>query len=204
MKRCASSRGIFSRSARPKSRKPVGDPVVDHLGDAADVRRHVLRLHPQHPCGGRQVDVRVRGEVGLQPRVAGDVRQDAQLLLRVVGAQQQLARRRHERAADATAQCGTDRDVLQVRIDARQPPGGGHRLLVGGVQPAIAAHQARQRVDVRPLQLRDLAVLQDQANRLVLVAQLFQDRCVRRVAGPRPLRARQAKLVEQDLLQLLG
>ena len=81
-------------------------------------------------------------------------------------------------------------------------PGGGHRLLVGGVQAALRIHQARQRVDVGRLQLRDLPVLEDEADHLVLVAQLLQDRCIGRAAGPRALRRRQRELVEQDRLEL--
>ena len=67
----------------------------------------------------RQVNVVVGCEVRLQPLVAGDVGQDPQLLLRVVGPEQELARGRHEGTADAPAEGGSDRDVLEVRIGAR-------------------------------------------------------------------------------------
>ena len=144
------------------------------------------------------------GEVGLQPGVAGDMGQDAQLLLRVVGAEQEVARCRHEGAADASAERGPDRDVLEVRIGARQPPGGGHRLGVGGVHAAPLVGQERKRVDVGGLELRDLAVFEDEVDHLVLVTQLLEDRCVGREPGPRPLRGRKLQLMEQDLLELLG
>ena len=153
---------------QPVVGEPVGDPVVDHLRHAALLRPDLVGRQAQDAGRGGEVDVGVRGEVGPEPGVARDVGQDAELLLRVVGAEQQAAGRRDERAADAPAERRADRDVLEVRIGARQASGGGDRLLVGRVQPAVDVDQARQRVDVRRLELRDLAVLEDQADHLVL------------------------------------
>ena len=59
----------------------------------------------------------------------GQVREHAQLDLRVVGRDQHVARRGHERAPDLAPELGADRNVLQVRIGAaqdarsRRPPG---------------------------------------------------------------------------------
>ena len=57
------------------------------------------------------------------------VRQDAQLDLAVVRAEQQVARLGHEGLADAPALRGADRDVLQVRVGDAEAPGGRHRLV---------------------------------------------------------------------------
>ena len=88
------------------------------------------------------------GEVGAQPRVARDVGKDAQLLLAVVGRQEQLSGWCDEGTTDPAAQRSPDGDVLQVRIGARETPGGGDRLLIRRMQPALGVHERGQRVDV--------------------------------------------------------
>ena len=52
----------------------------------------------------------------LQRRDVGDLGEQPQLDLRIVGRDQLVARRRHEGAADLAAFLGADRDVLQVRL----------------------------------------------------------------------------------------
>ena len=74
-----------------------------------------------------------------QARIAGQVRHDAQLDLRIVGGDQRVARRRDEGLADAPALRGADRDVLQIRIRRGQPAGGGHRLVIRGMDAARCA-----------------------------------------------------------------
>jgi hypothetical protein len=61
---------------------------------------------------------------------------------------------------------------------------------------------AGQRIGVGRLQLRELAVLEDEADDLVLGLQLFEDRCIGRARGLRPLCRRQPELVEQHGLEL--
>ena len=64
------------------------------------------------------------GAVGVQQqRVLGEVREQAQLNLRVVGGHQQVAGRGDERGADLAADRGADGDVLQVGVDAGEPSG---------------------------------------------------------------------------------
>ena len=85
------------------------------------------------------MDVLARGERLEQARVLRDVRHDAQLDLRVIGRHDVAARRRDERLADAAPFRGADRDVLQVGVVAREPPGHRHRLPVVGVHAAGVA-----------------------------------------------------------------
>ena len=66
----------------------------------------------------------------------GQVREHAELDLRVVGRDQHVAGVGDERAADLAAELGADRDVLQVRIAAAQAAGGGDRLVEAGVHAA--------------------------------------------------------------------
>ncbi len=79
------------------------------------------------------VHVEVVAECPEKPLVAGQVRHDAQFDLRIVGGQQHVAIRRHECLANLAALGRADRDVLQVRIGRRQAPGGGNRLVIGGM-----------------------------------------------------------------------
>ena len=55
-----------------------------------------------------------------------------------------------------------DGDVLQVRIGRRQPSRRRDGLIERRVHAAVAADELRQRVDVRALQLVQLAMLQDE------------------------------------------
>ena len=134
------------------------------------------------------------------------VREHAQLDLRVVGRDQHVARRGDERAPDLAAELGADRDVLQVRIGAAQAPGGGDRLVEAGVHaPGRGMHQLRQRVDVGALQLVQPAPVENQPRQLVderqLLEHLHRRRRRSRLAGL--LERRQLQLLEQDLAELL-
>ena len=99
----------------------------------------------------------------MRPGVLGEVRHDAHLDLRVVGGEQRLeALARDERRADLAALLGADRDVLQVRVVRGDAAGAGAGLVVGGVDAPVAARPPRsQRLDDL-LELRGVAVLQQQ------------------------------------------
>ena len=55
-------------------------------------------------------------ECGHELRIAGEMRQQPELDLRIVGRQEQAARRRNEGAANLLTPLGPNGDVLQVRI----------------------------------------------------------------------------------------
>ena len=107
----------------------VDDPEVDHLRDRALVLRQRRRLPAEHLGGGRGVDVLAGSEGGLELRLAGDVGEDAQLDLRVVGRYEAAPFLGDERGADLAAELGADRDRLEVRDwtwtggRLRRPPG---------------------------------------------------------------------------------
>jgi hypothetical protein len=151
------------------------------------------------------VDVRLAREGILEVLVAADVREDAQLDLRVVrGEQRDVRRPGDERPPDAPAERRPDRDVLEVRVARRQPPGGRDGLVERRVQPPVRGDQRRQRLDVGRAELRVDPPLEQLVDHRVGGAELLEDRRVRRVAGLRPLALRQVELEEQDLLELLG
>ncbi len=100
-----------------------------------------------------------------------------------------------------------DRDVLQVRVGGREPPGGGHRLVEGGVDAAgLGIHELGQSVDVGRLQLLHRAVVEDPARQLVDERQLLEH-VLGGGGGARLgglLAALQAEPVEEHLAQLHG
>ena len=150
----------------------------------------------------------ITGAVGLhQHRLAREVGQDAQLDLGVVGADQRPALLGQEGLADPAAERGSDRNVLQVWIAARQAPGGGDGLVEVGVHPAgFGFHQLGQRLHIGASQLGQGAVLQHQGHHGMVVLQLLQHGGIGAPAGlgaPRLL-AVEAQGVEQQLAQLLG
>ena len=133
-----------------------------------------------------QVHVRAGGEGVHQLRIVGQVREDAKLDLRVVGAEDDPARRRDEGRADRPPELGADGDVLQVRVGRRQTPGGGDGLVEAGVDPAGPRVDApRERVDVRPLELVELAVLEDARRQRVFLGERLEHLGVGRAAALR-------------------
>ena len=106
-------------------------------------------------------------KLSSQHRQVGDVGQQPQLDLRVVGADQHMARFGNERVADAAAFLGADRDVLQVRIGRGQPPGRGDRHGEAGMHPpGLGIDVGDQRVGIGRFQLLQLPPFQDAVRQL--------------------------------------
>ncbi len=101
-------------------RDAVGDAEVHGLGETAHLRRGLFRGYTEDLQRGRPVEVLILAEDLDQALVPGDVGEDAQFDLRVVGGDQHVAGRRDEGAADLRAQLAADRDVLQIGIAAAQ------------------------------------------------------------------------------------
>ena len=120
----------------------VDDPEVDHLRDVALVLRQRRLVLAEHLRRGRGVDVVAARERLPQLRLAGDVREDAQLDLRVVGRDEPVPLLGDERGADLAAELGADRDRLQVRVRRREPARRGDRLVEVRVQAAVVAETA--------------------------------------------------------------
>ena len=188
----------------PERRDPVDDPEVDHLRDRALAGRQLGRVHAEHLRGGRRVDVLAAREGLAQLRLAGDVREDPQLDLRVVGREQLVPRLGDEGRADLATELGADRDRLEVRVRRREPARRGDRLVDRRVQAAVLCDQARQRAQVGVHELRVLAPLLDHGDDLVLAADRAEDSRVGREAGLALAARRELELLEQDAADLLG
>ena len=100
--------------------EPVDDPVVDHLRLRAHADRELVGRGVEDGGGGLRVHVLAAVEDLLQHVLAGDVGEHAQLDLRVVDRDQHVAGLGDEAGADLAAGLRADRDVLEVRVDARR------------------------------------------------------------------------------------
>jgi len=110
-----------------------------------------------------------------QNRVARHMGQQAQFNLRIVRHDEFPSRTRDECRANLPAQLRSNGNVLQIRVRRREPSRGGARLVETGVQAARArVDQRRQRIDVRALELGELAVLEDFAHDFVLLREILQ------------------------------
>ena len=101
--------------------------------------------------------------------------EQAELDLRVIGREQDVARLGDEGGADAASKFGADGNILEIRIGGRKTAGGGSSLAEGSVQASGGGIDERgQRVDVGGLQLGELAVVEDHAGDGMLFGEIFQ------------------------------
>ena len=191
---------------QPVGGQAVGQPVVHRLDPAAHLHGDLAGRHAEDPGRRLGVEVMAGGERLLQRGVAGQVGHDPQLDLAVVGGEQRLvAAADHEALPDPAALLGADRDVLQVRVGGREPPGGRDHLVVGGVDPAVLVSHRDQRVH-DALQPGDVPVAEQVLQHRVagLGEQAGERLGVGGVPGLDPLGLGQAQLGEQHFLELLG
>ena len=135
--------GLLARDAElvgePERRDAVDDAEIDRLGAAAHLARHALHRHAEHFRGGHGVNVEAVAEGFPQRLDVGDLGQQPQLDLRIVGGDELVAGRRDEGAADLAAFLGADRDVLQIGLGRGQPPGRRRGERVAGVHAVGAS-----------------------------------------------------------------
>ena len=109
--------GDVQRLGESEGLLAVDDAEVHRLGAAAQLRCHRLHRQTEDARGRGGVEIRPGVECRHQVLVAGQMREQAQLDLRVVRRQEQLARpQRHEATADLAAELGAHGNVLQVRV----------------------------------------------------------------------------------------
>ena len=173
-----------------------------HLGDRCS----------EHHGGHRAVQVLAGVEGFDECLVPRQVRHEAHLDLRVVGAHERLeSLTSDERAANAHTIGAARGNVLQVRIGRRKATRGRSNLGEGRVDASIGGDGRGQGVD-HLLELDAVAVGEQEPEEVVPRSPLFcglrvqvrQGLGVRRVPGLRLLRLGQAKVVEEELLELLG
>ena len=191
---------------QPKRRDAVDDAEIDRFRPAAHLARHVLDRHAEHFRCRHGVNVEPVAERLLEHGNVGDLRKQPQFDLRIIRRHQLVAGRGDEGAADLAAVLGAHGDVLQVRLVRRQPPGGGRRQRVGGVDAmGLRMHIGRQRVGIGRFQFRDLPPLQDLPGEIVARFREFVEdlRRGRPRAGLGLGAAGYSHLAEQDVADLL-
>src|SRR5690606_10223211 len=101
----------------------IDDAEIDRLGAATNHRVHVLDGNVEHLAGGHRVDVDAIMEGLSQCGNVGDVREETQLDLRIVGGNEDVAWCSDEGLANLATFLGADRDILQVGIGRGEPAG---------------------------------------------------------------------------------
>ena len=105
---------------------------------AALIRCDLIHRHAMHQARHVLVEVGAALECFDQRLVAGQMRHDAQLHLRVIAAHQRFeAFTGHERRADLAPGRVAVWNVLQVGVHGTQPAGGRHRLFERGVDALV-------------------------------------------------------------------
>ncbi len=192
------------RLCEPERGLAVGEAVDDALGDTTHLGRDQFRCDAEDLAGRARVDVLPLRERVDQSRVLGEVREHAQLDLRIIAGEQHAAGIGDERASNLAPELGANRDVLHVRIARREAPGRGDRLIIRGVQATgLGIDRGGKRLDIRAHELGEHAVLEDLARDRVELRQLLEHVGVGREAGLRLARLGQRELLEQQLLELL-
>src|SRR5699024_8228496 len=161
----------------------VHDAKVDGLGRRAQPGGDLRQGDAVDLGGGAAVDVLPAAEGRLHVLVPGDVGQDAQLDLAVVGVHKDAARLCDEEAPQLAAQLGADGDVLQVGVVRGEAAGAGLGPVEGGVNPPVGADHLQQAFGVGGVQLEVGAVLQDVVHQGAVGPQLLQGGVV---GGPAP------------------
>ncbi|MBA7476206.1 hypothetical protein ES707_11588 [subsurface metagenome] len=139
-------------------------------------------------------------------RDVGDLGQQAQFDLRIVGRHQLVAGRGDEGAANLAAVFGAHGDVLQVRLVRRQPARGGRRQRVGRVHAmGLRMHVIRQRIGIGRFQLGNLPPFQNLLREVVaLLGEVIEHLCRGRpCAGLGLGAAGKSHLAEDDVAELL-
>ena len=106
--------------------------------------------------------------------VAGQGGGKAKLELSIVGRDKAFARFGNKAAADALAIVASNRDILQVWIDARKAAGGRDVLSVSGVNTMIIVGEGWKWINVSTEQFPYFAVALDQRDNFVLIAELVE------------------------------
>ena len=139
--------------AQPEGAQPVRQPVVHRL-DLGPLARRDLR--PASTPNTRDAVTVWKSipdlNASIRLGVLAGVRHDPHLDLassRPTSATRSPAPTTNA-SPDPAALLGADRDVLQVRVGAGEPAGGGDRLHVRGVDPAVVGDRLEQALDGLP------------------------------------------------------
>src|SRR5205085_9406094 len=95
---------------------PVDGGEVDRFRARTHLRRDAVHRHVKDQCRCLSVDIAASLKCLNERGIAGQVREDPELDLRVVGADEEPAASRNEAASNVAAELAPYRNVLQVWI----------------------------------------------------------------------------------------
>ena len=187
-----------------KCRNPVDNAEINRLGTAAQRVADLFNRHIEN-FGRRDGMEVLAGEKGLlHGAVAGDVRQEAELNLAVVGVHQHFAVRCGKHGADLSAEFLAHRNVLKVRLGRRESSGRRHGHLKTGMDPPVRGDDLQEAVGIGALEFRQCPVIQHLPDDGMLVTQFLQYIDIGTPACFGLLAGRKHQFFKQDLPQLPG
>src|SRR5580704_14700553 len=159
----------------PECGKAINDAEVDDLGLAAMVGGDHQWRDTEDLRRGEGMDIVAAPESFDQQRIAGVVREQAKLDLRVIGGEQDVAGLNGEGGPDLAAEFGADGNVLQVGVGGGQASSGGAGLIESGMEtPGGWTEQCGKSIDVGRFELRELAELEHEARDFVIGGQALE------------------------------
>ncbi len=157
------SAGDAQLSTETEGRHAVDETEVDGFRTATLLVAHLIQGNPENLRRRGPMNVLSGLECLPQALVAGEVRHDPQLDLRVVGRQQTPAPGRDECLPNAPALGCAHGNILQIRLRGREPARGGDGLVIARVHPAgLRIDAGGERVRVGGLELAHASVLEDE------------------------------------------
>ena len=108
-------------------------------------------------------------------RIFGDVSQDPQLELRIVGGDEFVALFGNKRLTNTLSQFGADRYVLQIRLRRAETTRCGDGLIETTVDAPVLADHSRQSIGVGRTQLVEFAVVYDVLSDLICRGEFDQN-----------------------------
>ena len=161
--------------SKAECRHAVDQSEVDDFRVAALFAGNGHRIDSEDFRCSMPVHVFAGGECLQQSFVLGQMRHDAQLDLGIVRRDDDRAWRRYESLADAATFRGANRNVLQVRVVAREPTGHRDSLRVVRVHPSgPGVHHARQLVGVGGFQFGQAPILEYQLGQRMIQREFLQ------------------------------
>jgi hypothetical protein len=111
---------------------------------------------------------------GLQQHfILGEIGEDPQFDLRIVGRDDSPSLLRNEGLPNPVSFLGPDRDVLKVRVTGGEPAGGGHGLVIGGVNAArFRMNQFWEGIDIGGFEFGEISVTEDFQGKVMLEREL--------------------------------
>ena len=176
---------------------------IDRLCPPADQRRHLFDRHIEYARSRHRVEVLAAKESLPHRLVAGDVRQQTQLNLAVVGIYKHLSGRSDKHAADLSPKLVSYRNILQIWFRGGKTSRCRDGHLEAGVYPPVLSDHLKQSFCVSGFKLGQHPVFQHLVHDGMLAAQLFQNICIGAPAGFCLLSGREHQFLKKDLSQLL-